>query len=722
MACAAGGSLAKTHRDSTESLLLQRSENYSPLRWAQDISKFCGFAKDPVLAFPIVNSFQSTESSSHNVSPVFPFQRVVSGSLKAFLQRLQDASPFKRGTCEVIPDSELSESGQLGHLNSVDSEGSRSIELESFHSPEPPSFSQELVETSQSLPKYSFSDISETAKEMIQNIQKRYASQHADSRLLHSLTPASTLLSDSEDSPHGPCPLIFDSQCSLLQENPVEEESVEGKKIGELTPEIEGEESKAFYKSTEALKKAKIAGVFKSWDEELSSASAEEGIPSLPTLNFFSNGETASKNLLSRSRQQVTMHQIQPKVLLSTTMLTTINESWEAPLVEWPDGLSPIYRKIVVCEEGRKDTRSAEAVDVWPCTGFTSCPILLFSNLSCAAISPPTRLTSYLTSSITHKFLTHTVAWLSCGFEHCALVTGLGQVYTWGYGASGCLGHGDTNSHAVPRLIQGLSEAQYIDCGGFHTAVVTEKGEIWTWGRADVHQLGLPSKRLLKDDMGYVALIPTRIEEFIKRGKVIRGVACGEAHTLVLDSEGRLYSFGWAEDGQLGLPIDRLKEGQMSYEIGEIPALRKQRIVKVAAGALFSACLTEEGRVYVWGNGEQGQLGLGSTLKRADLPTLQQDLREEVLDLICGENSLICITRSGKAYGWGQGVAGRFSEPGFQPGTDLVSFAPRLLANVDIAHRLVVPKREEKAKAAVLDFNQALNAKLAALQDWEDSV
>lgn len=720
MACGAGGGRSKVHSDSAESFVLQRSDNYTPLRWAQDLSKFSSFGKDPVLAFPIVSSFQSTEPSSHCVSPVLPFQRVSSGSLRTFLQRLQESSPFRRGPCEVLPDSSLSESMHQGHLNSVDSAGSRSIELESFHSPEPPSFSQELVETSQSLPKHSFSDISQTAKEMIQNIQKRYASQHADSHLLHSLTPASTLLSDSEDSPQGPCPRIFDSQCSLLREN-VTEESVEGKKIGVLTPEIEGEESKAFYKSTEALKKAKIAGVFKSWEEELSSASAEEGIPSLPTLNFFSNGETASKNLLARSRQQVTMHQIQPKVLLSTTMLTTINESLEVPLVEWPDGLSPIYRKIVVCEEGEKEKRSAEAVDVWPCTGFTSCPSLLFSNLTCTAISPSSRLTSYLTSSITYKLLSHSVAWLSCGFEHCALVTGYGQVYTWGYGASGCLGHGDTNSHAVPRLVQSLSEIQYIDCGGFHTAVVSEKGELWTWGRADVHQLGLPAKRLLKDDMGYVALVPTRVDEFVKRGKAIRGVACGEAHTLALDSDGRLYSFGWAEDGQLGLPLDRLKDGQMSFEIGEIPALRKQRVVKVAAGALFSACLTEEGRMYIWGNGEQGQLGLGSTIKKADLPTLQQALKEEVLDLICGENSVICITKSGKAHGWGQGVAGHFSESTFEPGTDLVSYVPKLLASVDIAHRLVVPKREEKKRAAVLDFNQALSAKLLDLQDYEDS-
>lgn len=34
---------------------------------------------------------------------------------------------------------------------------------------------------------------------------------------------------------------------------------------------------------------------------------------------------------------------------------------------------------------------------------------------------------------------------ISCGFEHClALVDG--QVLSWGYGGSGCLGHSDYNT------------------------------------------------------------------------------------------------------------------------------------------------------------------------------------------------------------------------------------------------------------------------------------
>ena len=38
-----------------------------------------------------------------------------------------------------------------------------------------------------------------------------------------------------------------------------------------------------------------------------------------------------------------------------------------------------------------------------------------------------------------------TVVDVACGFQHTACVTDQGDVYTWGLGKSGALGHGDWN-------------------------------------------------------------------------------------------------------------------------------------------------------------------------------------------------------------------------------------------------------------------------------------
>jgi alpha-tubulin suppressor-like RCC1 family protein len=62
--------------------------------------------------------------------------------------------------------------------------------------------------------------------------------------------------------------------------------------------------------------------------------------------------------------------------------------------------------------------------------------------------------------------------------------------------------------------------------------------------------------------MGFVALRPMKIRKF-NTGSA-KAIAVGEAHTLVLDIKGNVYSFGWAEDGQLGLPENYIKDSIMT--------------------------------------------------------------------------------------------------------------------------------------------------------------
>ena len=79
--------------------------------------------------------------------------------------------------------------------------------------------------------------------------------------------------------------------------------------------------------------------------------------------------------------------------------------------------------------------------------------------------------------------------WMSCGFEHCAIITSTGLVMTWGFGASGALGHGNTLSYTEPKIVDELANhcMAYIECGAYHNAAVTVDGDVFTWGRGDVN-------------------------------------------------------------------------------------------------------------------------------------------------------------------------------------------------------------------------------------------
>lgn len=275
---------------------------------------------------------------------------------------------------------------------------------------------------------------------------------------------------------------------------------------------------------------------------------------------------------------------------------------------------------------------------------------------------------------------------MTCGFEHCVALTAAGKVLSWGYGAAGCLGHGNTASYTAPKYIASLCEQTllYIESGGYHTAAVAQSGELWVWGRGDVHQLGVPLDTLLKDNMGCVALSPVPVQEL---GCTVKTVACGEAHTLALDSSGVLSCFGWGEEGQLGLC--QLNASLCTHSVQHIHFAHK--VVQVSAGALFSACLTEYGQIFVWGSGAEGQLGLGTHTKRSSTPSLVNALRDEcVIEIACGEDSMMCVCQSGRIYGWGKGLAGDFQDDQLFPtGSAVTCSLPRELQSVQNAHRFL---------------------------------
>ena len=66
------------------------------------------------------------------------------------------------------------------------------------------------------------------------------------------------------------------------------------------------------------------------------------------------------------------------------------------------------------------------------------------------------------------------------------------EAYSWGWGKDGQLGHGDRRSEKRPALIEFLegSDLLQIACGGWHSAALTNTGEVFTWGSGRCGQLG----------------------------------------------------------------------------------------------------------------------------------------------------------------------------------------------------------------------------------------
>ena len=73
---------------------------------------------------------------------------------------------------------------------------------------------------------------------------------------------------------------------------------------------------------------------------------------------------------------------------------------------------------------------------------------------------------------------------IACGIHHIVGVTPTGDLYSWGYGTEGQLGQGNKDSSNRPKLIDKnlfCKKAQHVACGMFHTVVLTTEGEVYTW-------------------------------------------------------------------------------------------------------------------------------------------------------------------------------------------------------------------------------------------------
>ncbi|XP_020197183.1 PH, RCC1 and FYVE domains-containing protein 1 [Aegilops tauschii subsp. strangulata] len=65
---------------------------------------------------------------------------------------------------------------------------------------------------------------------------------------------------------------------------------------------------------------------------------------------------------------------------------------------------------------------------------------------------------------------------VACGSYHVAVLTNAGEVYTWGKGANGRLGHGDIADRKVPTLVEALRDrsVKRIACGSSFTAAICQ--------------------------------------------------------------------------------------------------------------------------------------------------------------------------------------------------------------------------------------------------------
>ena len=69
--------------------------------------------------------------------------------------------------------------------------------------------------------------------------------------------------------------------------------------------------------------------------------------------------------------------------------------------------------------------------------------------------------------------------------NHAAVINSSGELFTWGHGFYGQLGHNDTNTIKLPKKVE-FGELKYnkVKCGTYHTLAVDLREMVYIWGRS----------------------------------------------------------------------------------------------------------------------------------------------------------------------------------------------------------------------------------------------
>lgn len=161
--------------------------------------------------------------------------------------------------------------------------------------------------------------------------------------------------------------------------------------------------------------------------------------------------------------------------------------------------------------------------------------------------------------------------------------------------------------------------------------------------------------------MNKIQVAPPGVVEF-EDNVAIKMVACGNAHTLALSTDGSIYSWGSGESGCLGHGQEIKKCERPRLIRSSNNNIRLNNVVQIAVGGFHSMLLTDEGVIYSWGEAENGRLGTGS-LTNENLPRaityFRRALKQTVIAIASGEAHSAAISSEEELFTWGAGSYGR---------------------------------------------------------------
>ena len=257
------------------------------------------------------------------------------------------------------------------------------------------------------------------------------------------------------------------------------------------------------------------------------------------------------------------------------------------------------------------------------------------------------------------QFLSGVVA-ISGGNVHSLALKSDGTVWAWGKNDKGQLGDEQScgaNLCSTPVQVKGFGGSGFltgvvaIAAGDAHSVALKSDGTVWTWGRNAFGQLG--------DGTFTQRNTPVQVSGLTD----VSAIASRRDHTVALKSGGSVWTWGYNLRGQLGdntttnssTPVQVKGPGGAGFLIN---------VISISAGVDFSVAFRNDDSVWTWGSNSFGQLGDGTATTQSNTPVQVKGIGGSgfltgVISLSARGYHTVVLKNDGKVWTWGRGENGQ---------------------------------------------------------------
>ncbi len=214
------------------------------------------------------------------------------------------------------------------------------------------------------------------------------------------------------------------------------------------------------------------------------------------------------------------------------------------------------------------------------------------------------------------------------------------------YTATLTTGIKDTNGTALSAAYTWtFTTGPLISAKEDHTLILKSDGTLWSCGLNDYGQLG----------DGSLIDRSTPVQVTGLTGAPVSSAAAGSYHSIALRSDGTVLAWGENGDGQLG-------DGNPSWAhgLGPVQAKGLTGITALAAGYWHSLALKNDGSVWAWGANGKGQLGNG-TYDEQSVP-MQVSGLAGITAIAAGTEFTLALKSDGTVWAWGDDTYGQLGD------------------------------------------------------------